>query len=161
MNIQAIKDMIARIKQDTGITIIKANTTYKPPPLPYAVYNITSSYIKERGRGSVTQYSDDTGSYEKRSEQYRMTISFNVYAEDNETTMELAFKLHQWFLFLGQTFLQDNNIAVYQVGNIEDRTTFLVDSYEYKHGFDVQLRATDEQIRQLTETIEKVNIGGM
>jgi hypothetical protein len=161
MNIQAIKDMIARIKQDTGITIIKANTTYKPPPLPYAVYNITSPYVKERGRGAVTQYSDDNGSYEKRSEQYRMTISFNVYAEDIETTMELAFKLHQWFLFLGQTFLRDNNLAVYQVGNIEDRTTFLVDSYEYKHGFDVQLRTADEQVRQLTETIEKVNIGGM
>lgn len=160
MIIDVIKAMIARIKQDTGIMIIKGNTTYKPPPLPYAVYNITSPYIKERGRGSVTQYSDDTGSYEKRSEQYRMTISFNAYAEDNETTMELAFKLHQWFLFLGQTFLSDNNLAVYQVGNIEDRTTFLVDSYEYKHGFDVQLRLTDEQIRAI-ETIEKVNIGGM
>jgi hypothetical protein len=160
MNIQAIKDMIARIKQDTGITIIKANTTYKPPPLPYGVYNITSSYVKERGRGAITQYADDTGSYEKRSDQYRMTISFNVYAEDNETTMELAFKLHQWFLFLGSTYLQDNTLAVYQVGNIEDRTTFLVDSYEYKHGFDVQLRLTDEQVRAI-ETIEKVNIGGM
>ncbi|MED4977220.1 hypothetical protein NST70_13690 [Weizmannia sp. FSL K6-0777] len=161
MNIPDIKAMIARIKQDTGIMIIKGNTTAPAPPLPYGVYNITSPYIKERSRGA--QFIDDNGN-DTRIEQYRQTISFNLYAEDNETTMELAFKLHQWFLFLGQSYLQDNGLAVYEVGNIEDRTTFLVDSYQYKHGFDVQLRATDEQVKvsdDLDEIIEKVNLGGI
>ncbi|KHD86373.1 hypothetical protein NG54_03395 [Heyndrickxia ginsengihumi] len=158
MNIQAIKDMIARINQDMWITIIKANTTNKPPPLPYAVYNITSPYIKERGQGA--QYTDDAGN-EIRSEQYRQTISFNGYAEDAETTMELVFNLRQWFLFLGKSYLQENNFAVYQIGGIENRTTFLVDSYEYKYGFDVQLRTSYELARKNDETIETVNIGGI
>ncbi|MGC4378256.1 hypothetical protein WD019_15210 [Fictibacillus sp. Mic-4] len=157
MNLLAIKEIIAQIKRDTGLQIVKANTTAPQPPLPYGVYNITSPFIKDRGKGSITQSPDGT---EKRTEQYRFTISFNIFAVDNETTIELAHKVHQWFLFLGQEFIQDRNMAIVSVGNIENRTTFLIDNYEYKHGFDVIFRATDEQVRHINETIETVNIGG-
>ena len=156
MNITAIKEMIARIKQDTGVQIIKGNTTAPRPSLPFGMYNITSPYIKGRGRGANTFYSDDTNLYEKREEEYRFTLSFSIYAQDTETTISLAHKVRQWFLFLGREFIQDKKLVVANVGNIENRTTFLVDSYEYKFGFDVQFRDVDEQIKVI-EAIEEAN----
>ncbi|QXJ39587.1 hypothetical protein BV455_02953 [Parageobacillus caldoxylosilyticus] len=138
--IEAIKNMIAKAYQDTGLRIIQANTTAPTPPLPYAVYNITSPYIKEAGQPNIATREEGEELYLQYEEQYLTTISFNVYADKNESTIDWAMKLHQWFLFFGQDFLQENGIAVVNVGNIENRTTFLVDSYEYKHGFDVQLR---------------------
>ncbi|MDE3837934.1 hypothetical protein C0966_00735 [Bacillus methanolicus] len=157
---EAIERIMLQIFREIGIRIIPANQTTPKPPLPYGVYNITSAYIKDRNRGNISTYQDGEVAYEKRTEPFKMTISFNFYNETNETTIELAMQVRRWFLFLGSDFIQEQNIAVVNVGNIENRTTFLFDSYEYKHGFDVQLRLTDEQIRAI-ETIEKVNIGGM
>ncbi|RYI25197.1 hypothetical protein EVU96_24850 [Bacillus infantis] len=156
--INAIKQIIARIKSDTGISIVQANSNGAPkPPLPYGVYNITSPYIKGVGREDLSVYEDENGLYQKRTEQYRVTLSFNLYGNSNETTIDLALKVRKWFLFLGQDFIEEQNIAVTDIGNIENRTTFLVDSYEYKQGFDVQLRLTDEQVR-VVDWIEKAII---
>jgi hypothetical protein len=140
--IEVIKSMIAKAYQDTGLRIIQANTTAPKPPLPYAVYNITAPYVKDRGQSNIATREEGEELYLQYEEQYLTTISFNVYADKNESTIDWAMKLRQWFLFWGQDFLQENGIAVVNVGNIENRTTFLVDSYEYKHGFDVQLRMT-------------------
>lgn len=161
MKIASLKEIIARIKQETNISIVKGNTKSPQLPLPYGVYNITSPYIKGRGKGAVTQYTNDSGTFEKRTEHYKFIISFSFFAIDNETTIELAMKVHQWFLFIGQEFIQEKELVVISVGSIQNRTTFLVDDYEYKHGFDVQFSATDEQIRQLTESMETINVGGM
>lgn len=157
--IETIKNMIAKAYQDTGLRIIQANTTAPKPPLPYAVYNITAPYVKDRGQPNMTPQERDGELYLNYEEQYLTTISFNVYADKNETTIDNAIKLRQWFLFVGQEYLQDNGIAVVNVGNIENRTTFLVDSYEYKHGFDVQLRMT-QTVEMPTEWFNKVTFKG-
>jgi hypothetical protein len=140
--IQNIKSIISQAIEDIGVEIIPANTTKPKPPLPYATYNITAPYVKDRGQPNIVTKEQEGELYLSYEEQYLTTISFNVFADKNESTIDLAMKLHQWFLFFGQDYLQDNGIAVVNVGNIENRTTFLVDSYEYKHGFDVQLRLT-------------------
>jgi hypothetical protein len=157
--IAAIKNMIAKIKADIGITVIQANQTGPKPPLPYAVYNITAPYVKDRGQPNMSTQDRDGELYLIYEEQYLTTLSFNVYADKNESTIDWAMKLRQWFLFLGQDYLQDNGIAVVSVGNIENRTTFLVDSYEYKHGFDVQLRMT-QNIEVQTDWFDKVTFKG-
>ncbi|WPZ17792.1 hypothetical protein UM396_14500 [Geobacillus subterraneus] len=141
--IEAIKTIVAQAYRDTGLRIIQANTTAPKPPLPYAVYNITVSYTKDRGRPNVAAREEADALYLDYEDSFLVTISFNVYADRNEATIAQAKKLRQWFLFVGQVFLQDNGIAIVNVGNVENRTTFLVDSYEYKHGFDVQLRMTE------------------
>lgn len=158
---EKIKNIIVRAIEDLGFEIIPANTTKPKPPLPYATYNIIAPYVQERGKGNISVYSDGSNTYLKRDEQYKITISFNVYSDENISTIELATKLRQWFLFLGSDFIRDQNVAVVNVGNVENRTVFLVDSYEYKYGFDVQFRLTSEQIRPLTETIDNISLGGM
>ena len=162
MNLVAVKELITQIKKDIGIPIIKGNTKAPAPNPPYGMYNITSPYIKGKGRGAVTLHDSESGPYEKRTEEYTFTISFSIFAENTETTIGLAHKVHQWFSFLGEEFIREQGFVIASVGNIENRTTFLVDDYEYRYGFDVQFRTVDEQIRQI-ETIEKVeitNLGG-
>jgi hypothetical protein len=156
MKITALKEIIAKINEDTGMQIIKGNTKNTPPAYPYGMYLVTSPYIRGTGKGVVTQYTDGIETFEKREEQYKFTVSLSFYGEDNETAIDRAMKVHQWFLFLGQAFITEKNLAVVSVGNIGDRTTFIVDDYEYKHGFDVQFRALDEQVRKLTEVIETI-----
>jgi hypothetical protein len=159
--IDKIKSIITQLYRDTGLRVIQANTNAStPPPLPYATYNIIAPYIKERGNGNISVYIDGNDTYLKRDEQYKITISFNVYSDQNESTIDWAIKLRQWFLFLGSEFIRNLNIVVVNVGNIENRTVFLLDSYEYKYGFDVQLRLTDEQVKPI-ETIETITLGGM
>jgi hypothetical protein len=158
--ITAIKSMITKIKADIGITVIQANQKGEIPPLPYAVYNITAPYVKDRGQPNITPRDTGDDLYLQYEEQYLVTISFNIFADKNESTIDWAMKLRQWFLFFGQDFLQENGIAVVNVGNIENRTTFLVDSYEYKHGFDVQLRMT-QNIEVKTDWFDKVTFKGV
>lgn len=156
----SIKSLISQLYKDTQIRVIQANTTAPTPPLPFGIYNVISSYIKDAGREDITTYEDETGLYLKRSEQYQVTLSFSFYSNTTETTIDQANKVRQWFLFLGQEFIEEQNIAVVEVGNTENRTTFLVDSYEYKHGFDVRLRLSTEQSR-LIDWVETVTIEEM
>lgn len=148
--ITTMKAIISQLYKDTGIRVIQANLTAPRPPLPFVVYNVTAPYIKGVGLPDITSYEDETGFHFKHSEQYRVTLSFNGYTSNNETTIDLINKVRQWFLFMGRDFIEEQNVAVIEVGNIENRTTFLVDSYEYKCGFDVQFRLTEE----ITKPIE-------
>ena len=147
--ITAIKMIIRQLRADKGINVIQANGKGVQPSLPFGVYNITSPYINGTGR-EITEYISDTeGIKQRKIEEYRATLSFTFYADTNEEVIELAFLVREWFAFYGEEFLNKENVVVADIGNITDRTTFLVDSYEYKHGFDVQLRLTDEQIKSI------------
>ena len=147
--IPVIKTLISQVFKDTGIRVVKANTTDPIPTLPYAVYNTTSSYIKDVGQGNETYEDIEDGLIAIKSEQYKMVLSINVYALDDETAIQKAMILRNWFTFHGTSFIQKQDVAIAMVGNVENRTTFLVDSYEYKHGFDVQLRLTDKQMKEI------------
>jgi hypothetical protein len=154
-----IKQLIANIYQATNLRIIQANQKAKTPKLPYVVYNVTSPYIKGVGLPEVNTYEDETGFYLERTEQYMLTVSFTFYGDDYNEVTEHARKVRTWFDFQGFDQLNNLNLVVSTLGNIENRTTFLVDSYEYKCGFDVQLRATDEQ-RSTVEWIRNIETDG-
>lgn len=141
-----ISSIIAKLYQDLKIRIIQVNQTAKTPPLPYGVYNMTSPYIKGVGQPDVYTYVDENGWSMKSSDEYLMTISFNIYAATNNEAMEWVIKVREWFNEQGYYTLQDENLVVANLGNVENRTTFLVDSYEYKFGFDVQLRTNGERL---------------
>lgn len=144
-----ISNIIAKLYQETKIRIVEANQLAPKPPLPHGVYNITSPYIDDVGMEDVSYTNADSSLQEKMQGQYKITVSFNFYASSNFETIDVAKQVRQWFLFFGQEFIQSQNIAVVSIGNIENRTTFLVDSYEYKYGFDVQLRLSEELLKDV------------
>lgn len=140
-----IETIRKQIYKDTGTLVIPANTTAKTPPLPFATINVTSPWIDDVGHADVHKYEDEAGLHIRRTEAFQFVFSFNVYAETDMEAIRLARLIRGWFALTGEIFMEDLNIVVVTRGNIENRTTFLVDSYEYKHGFDVQFRAVDEQ----------------
>lgn len=158
--IPVVKTIIEKLYEDTSITVTKANTTDPVPNLPYAVYNTTSPYIKDVGMHNETYEDNGEELTVTREESYKSTLSMNLYAESDEEAIELASKVRNWFTFQGEQTIQDLGIAITMVGNIENRTTFLVDSYEYKHGFDVQLRLPNIQTKVL-DHFDTVETGGV
>lgn len=138
-----------QILKDTQFLIIPANTTKKIPDLPYGVINVTSPFIKDRGQGIEMVEEVDSKLYLKRKETHKETLSLTIFAENEEAAREYAKTIHKWFIFFGRTFLQDQGIVVIGVGNIEARTTFLLESYEYKQGFDVQIRLSEEYQQEI------------
>lgn len=161
MKTALIKAVITRMIQDTGLLIVKADQEgAETPSLPYGIYKVTSPYVKGRGRGNITYESDGEITYEKFSEQPLTTISFSIYADDEDESRELALQVRNWFSFYGSIYLEENDIAIHRLWNVENRTTHIIEHYEYKHGFDVQLR-TEEVLMKEIETIEKVELGGL
>ena len=137
-----IETIRKQILKDTGVLIIPANTTAKKPPLPYGTVNLTSPWIDGKGHPDIFIYQDAFGHHMRRTEDYQMVISFQVYAASDAEAVQHAKVIRNWFSLRGQSLMEDLNVVVVRKGNLENRTTFLVDSYDYKHGFDIQLRAT-------------------
>ncbi|OES45231.1 phage neck terminator protein [Domibacillus iocasae] len=155
----AFKNLIALLEKHTGVTFVKADQEGAvQPPFPYVVYKITSPYIKERNAGFSSPYEEGGIQYDRFQGQHLFTVSFNAFADDQEAAMNYAFQVHRWFLFYGQEAVSEQNFAVVNVFNIENRTTHLIDHYEYKYGFDVQLRAAFEELKALDTFIESVEI---
>ena len=153
-----IKAMIEVLSAHTGILIVKTDQQgAKQPPLPYGQYKVTSPHIKGRGRGHVTQYTEAERVYERLTTQPLMSISFSFFHIDEESSRELAVQTHGWFQFAGGLHFIDEGIAIGRLGNVENRTTHIVNHYEYKHGFDVQIRSEHHIDREM-EWIEKANI---
>lgn len=158
MQLAVLKAMMIQIRRDTGVLIVKANQDgAEQPSLPYGVYKVTSPYTKGKGRGNTVYRDNDIELLEEFIEQPLCTISFNAFAEDGDKSNELAMQLHNWFSFFGSEYLEMNNIAIRRLNNVEDRTTHLVDHYEHKYGFDVQLR-TEKTLTKSINWIEEVNI---
>ncbi|MED4140855.1 hypothetical protein P4652_21775 [Priestia megaterium] len=147
-----------RVSQDTQFLIIPADTTKEIPALPYGTIKITSPYIRS-GEGQGSEYIQDIAdkSYHVRDERYKQVLSLNIFAETEEESIEYAKTIHKWFLFFGRTFLQEQQIVVLKVGDVESRTTFLLESYEYKQGFDVRIRLA-EQYSQEIDYIDSIQI---
>lgn len=141
--ITKIKSIIRELRSHTGINVIQVNQNGDMPDLPYATYNITSAYTKGTGREDITHHDIGDDLVQRRFNEVKFTLSINSYGSTEETAIENANAIRKWFLFYADEFMREINATVIDVGTLENRSAFLVDSYEYKRGFDVQLRFTE------------------
>lgn len=133
------------VAADTSITIIRADQLGKLPSLPYATYKIIGDR-KGRGRENLSHTNQPDALIETRSQERNATISFNVYGTSHDNAYEVASQLRRWFEGRGSFFLDALDVAIAIISEVGNRTTFLVDSYDEKWGFDVIIRynETDE-----------------
>ncbi|OAH53082.1 hypothetical protein AWH48_12040 [Domibacillus aminovorans] len=158
MKVDNLKAMIEVLTAHTGVLIVKADQQgAEQPPLPYGQYKVTSPHIKGRGRGHITQYTEAETEYERLTTQPLMVISFSFFHTDEDSSRELAVLAHGWFQFAGALYFVDEGTAIAHIGNVENRTTHIVDHYDYRHGFDVQI-LSEHHIDRVMEWIEKANI---
>lgn len=158
MKTSDIKALIGVVAAHAGILIVKADQegAVMPDP-PYGLYKVTSPHNKGRGTGNITQYTEEGAVFERLTTQPFMTISLNFFERNTDSSRELAVKAHEWFSFAGGLYCIDKGIAIRNLTGVQNRTTHLIEHYEYKHGFDVQIRFEHHIDREI-EFIEETNI---
>ncbi|MEG0470779.1 MAG: hypothetical protein RR588_00435 [Solibacillus sp.] len=137
-----IKVIRTEAASDTGFTIIRADQKGKLPSLPYVTYKV----IGDRegvGQEDLSHVDKSDALIETRSQERNATISFNVYGISHDNAFEVAKQLRKWFEWRGSLFLDEINVAVASISDVDNRTTFLVDAYDEKWGFDVIIRYMD------------------
>lgn len=137
--------LIPTITTFCGVPIIAADQTGDKPDGPHATFKITSPYIKGVGQPEQTAIQGDTFKIQY-AESYKIIYSFTAYDFDDDASMDLAQKIHDWFAFFGSDHLDNNNIVVAEQSGVGNRDAFVVDGYERRNGFDVTLRVTRELI---------------
>lgn len=128
-----------QLAEDTALTIIRADRTGDVPKLPYATYKVIGDR-KGVGQEDVSQVSKPNTLSETRVQERNATISFNTYGTSHDNAFEVATQLRKWFEWRGSLFLDEINVAIVNITDVTNRTTFLLDSYDEKWGFDVIIR---------------------
>ncbi len=146
--INLIKSVRRQLSTDTGVNIIRADQPGDLPPLPYATYKIIGDR-KGTGQEDVSYVSRTDSLESTRSEERNTTISFNTYGITHDNAFEVADKLRKWFVHGGSFYLDEINVVVADVSDVQNRTTFLVDAYDEKWGFDVIVRYLDIDARDV------------
>lgn len=134
-----VKSIRKQLATDTNTTIIRADQLGDIPKLPYATYKVISDR-KSVGQEDVLHVDNAAALVETRTQERNSTLSFNIYGTSHDNAYEVASQLRKWFEWRGSLFLDDVNIAVVKLTDVTNRTTFLLDSYDEKWGFDVIIR---------------------
>lgn len=127
--------------------IVWANPHKPTPPKPYGVMQMIARV--EKYRDPIVAV-DDKNRYHVREIEQTVSFSFRGKNEPGiEHANELAEHTRRWLELWGKYILEDNNLVIKNISGISDRTVFLVDSFDYKVGFDVTFRTmqTDEYRR--------------
>lgn len=149
------KTVTSGLEKYLGCTVRRSNQNKKPPAYPYVSYTVTAP--KNVKKGSYGVYEDG---FNRKS--VTQTWSISVLSDNNDESVELAFKANEWLDHVGTTYLYDNNVRVQSVGSITNRDNVLTIEYEYKNGFDVVFSLEDVVKNPDEEAgyIEKISING-
>lgn len=147
MSINLFRSIQEQLSTDTSTLIIRADQLGDVPEKPYATYKIVA-HRKGTGREDISHRDEQDALIEKRVEERNATISFNCYGTTHDNAYEIAEKLRKWFVYGGSFYLEKINVAVVSVTDVQNRTTFLIDSYDEKYGFDVIVRYLDIDERE-------------
>lgn len=134
-----VKMIRKQLAEDAGLTIIRADQTGDIPKLPYATYKVIGDR-KGIGQDDVSHVNRPDALSETRIQERNATISFTTYGTSHDNAFEVATQLRKWFEWRGSLFLDEINVAVVNLTDVTNRTTFLLESYDEKWGFDVIIR---------------------
>lgn len=148
--------------QYAGIFVIEANPGAPKPSKPYLTMLFTSPYIPE-GERSIITYANvpsldpnfDFDLEETRYSNDTMSCSFNIYGQDPDEAVQVGLMAQEWLKFKGLDYLRSKGIVVEECMSLQNRDTYIVDSWERRQGFDVIFRALSS-IKKITPTIETV-----
>lgn len=158
MSIKDFKDvLIPEIKRHVNVPVIEADQIGDPPDGPHVVFKITMRYGKDRGQADERGITLPDSLVLSRVESFKRVISFTAYDMDNDSSIDLAQKVHDWFSFVGYDFLSSKNMVLVEATSVQNRDSFVLEDYERQNGFDVTLRLTRE-LQQVVEYIEQVNV---
>lgn len=149
--------LIEKLYNHMLIPVIPSDEDADVPSGPYVVYSITSDYLKN-GQDVIFHSTDIEGVttqvYENLVES---SFSFTVHSEQRDDAQVRCEELISFFDRTGRALLSDEGITVVSVGNVENRSIFLVDHYERRFGADVRVRYLSQTI-QIIDGVNDVTI---
>ena len=165
--IRTIRKLFVKgLHDELGIITVDTDNNIKKPDYPYFSFKYTTLRQNSIEAGNKTYYFDKSENenfendyVENISFNTKIIMSFNAYSNDILECQEVALKAWEWFKHKSKTLFSDNGIKVVTVGNIQDRTAFLVEEYEYRQGFDIEFRVI-HSIENRNETIEEWKMEG-
>ena len=160
------KTIVSGLNKYTNVLVVDTDNPNEKPKYPFLSFKITTMRQNQgKGGSRNTRFEKSLDEnfrhdvVESISFQPYMVLSISAYSNNVVESQELAFKAWEWFKFVGKYALEEINCVVVDTQNVQDRTTHIVDFYEYKQGFDVSIRYLHE-IERRTETIEEYEIKG-
>lgn len=153
---KAIRSAIARgLKGALNIPVIEMNGGGKIPAGSFFTYDFPDGFGGATGQPVITQQNSE----EHRRETVTFTVSFNSYADLSEDSIENAMRARDWFKATGRELLKDTlDIIVIEIGEIQNRDINIGEEWERRQGFDVEFRATDLVVTDLSGWIETAPI---
>lgn len=146
--IQTIREVI---NDYTGLYIVDTDSNSSKPDYPYYSYKLISMDLAPKQTGAVDENVMTLDS--------NYIISFNSYSDNLNVARESIIKLWELFKFTARHVLSLENIIVVNLTNIQDRTIYIVENFEYRFGFDVEIRKI-KTIKRDVETIETYKVEG-
>lgn len=149
MSVKAIHNtLIPAIEAYCNVPIIRADQMGDKPSGAHAAYKITSPYIKGVGQPDRIMVPGELTMQDKSIESYKIVVSMTAYDMDDDTSMELAQSMYDWFAFHGEETLETAGVVVAEQTGVTNRDAFLVNDYERRNGFDVTLRVRRELVKE-------------
>ncbi|KEQ22874.1 phage neck terminator protein [Paenibacillus tyrfis] len=119
-----------------GCKVIEMNVAGDMPEYPF----ITYEFPDIGGSGGLPVVVIE-GDKKKTMETVNISVSFLSYASSKFESVENALKARDWFLADGVTLLMDTvNVAIIEVGEVQNRDVKVGLEWERRNGFDVELR---------------------
>ena len=152
-----------------GCPVILDGQVQPEPEPPFGIYSVTTPYSStgEMGNYSVAGLGDGTAA-ETRTELPSATFSFTFCSWNHEgpdgepvsgedEAEDLAEKAAAYFLHTGYDDFLKLGVAVVDIGQVQPRTTLVIDEAVRRYGFDVRIRYTRQDTRRIS-TVETVQI---
>lgn len=160
--------MVKKLWDYLGCPVVLANQVQPEATFPFVIYSVTAPYIPGNTMGDYRTLPDGEDSTVVRRVMPTATFSFTccsmnrmgeggTFVSGADEAYELADEAMGWFLHAGYMDVSALGITVVEVGQVQDRTTLVIDEAARRFGFDVQIRYTREDTLNVP-SIKKVTI---
>ena len=160
--------MVKKLWDYLGCPVVLADQVQPEATFPFVIYSVTAPYIPGNTMGDYRTLPDGEDSTVVRRVMPTATFSFTccsmnrmgeggTFVSGADEAYELADEAMGWFLHTGYMDISALGITVVEVGQVQDRTTLVIDEAARRFGFDVQIRYTREDTLNVS-SIKKVTI---
>ena len=160
--------MVKKLWDYLGCPVVLADQVQPEATFPFVIYSVTAPYIPGNTMGDYRTLPDGEDSTVVRRVMPTATFSFTccsmnrmgeggTFVSGADEAYELADEAMGWFLHTGYMDVSALGITVVEVGQVQDRTTLVIDEAARRFGFDVQIRYTREDTLNVS-SIKKVTI---
>ena len=160
--------MVKKLWDYLGCPVVLADQVQPEATFPFVIYSVTAPYIPGNTMGDYRTLPDGEDSTVVRRVMPTATFSFTccsmnrmgeggTFVSGADEAYELADEAMGWFLHTGYMDVSALGITVVEVGQVQERTTLVIDEAARRFGFDVQIRYTREDTLNVS-SIKKVTI---